>query len=198
MGSKLDKWNEAYQGADISSAKPAQVLVENNHLLSKKGKALDLACGRAANAIFLAKHGFDVDAVDISPVVLSSVEQYVVQHNLSVTCICQDIENNGLLKKQYDVIVVSYFLNRMLFPQIIKALKPNGLLFYETWSQQKVDDSGPKNSDFRLKPSELLKLSSGLRPLFYREEGNNGNISKGSRNIAMLIVQNVEKQGGWN
>ena len=196
MVSKLDKWNDAYQDTDIATAKPAQVLVENQHLLPRDGSALDLACGRAGNAIFLAKHGFNVDAVDISPVVLSSVEQYVIQQNLPVSCICRDIESEGLLEKQYDVIVVSYFLNRKLFPQIIKALKPNGLLFYETWSQQRVDDSGPKNSDFRLKTTELLELTSVLRPLFYREEGDNGDVSKGFRNVGMLVVQNIEKEEG--
>ena len=190
MASKLDKWNEAYQVADIATAKPAQVLFENQHLLPITGKALDLACGRAGNAIFLARHGLDVDAVDISPVVLSSVEQYVVQQNLPVSCICRDIESEGLLEKQYDVIVVSYFLNRELFPQIIKSLKPNGLLFYETWSQQKIDDSGPRNPDFRLKAAELLDLTSGFHPLFYREEGGNGDTSKGFRNVAMVVIQN--------
>jgi len=198
LSSKLDKWNEAYQDADVASARPAPVLLENQHLLPKEGNALDLACGRVGNAIFLARHGFEVDAVDISPVVLSSVEQYVTDQALSVSCICRDIENKGLMEKQYDVIVVSYFLNRKLFPQIIKALKPNGLLFYETWSQQKVDDSGPKNPDFRLKPTELLNLTSALRPLFYREEGDNGDVLKGFRNVGMLIIQNIEKEGGWD
>jgi len=188
LSSKLNKWNEAYQGADIASAKPAQVLLENQYLLPREGSALDLACGRAANAIFLARHGFEVDAVDISPVVLSSVEQYVTQQNLPVSCICRNIENEGLIEKQYDVIVVSYFLSRDLFPQIIRALKPNGLLFYETWSQQRVDESGPKNPDFRLKATELLELTSVLRPIFYREEGDNGDISEGIRNVAMLIA----------
>ncbi len=190
MASKLSKWNEAYQDVDIASAKPAQVLSENKHLLPRKGNALDLACGRAGNAIYLAKHHFDVDAVDISPVVLSSVEAYVTQQALPVSCICRDIENEGILEKQYDVIVVSYFLNRTLFPQIIKALKPNGLLFYETWSQKVVDDSGPSNLAFRLKSTELLALTSGLRPLFYREEGAQGDTSKGARNVAMIVIQN--------
>jgi len=196
MVSKLNKWNEAYQGADIATAKAAQVLIENRHLLPKKGKALDLACGRAGNAIFLARRGFYVEAVDISPVVLSSVEQYVAQQKLPITCICQDIEKEGLVKEKYDVIVVSYFLNRALFPEIIKALRPNGLLFYETWSQQRVDDSGPKNPDFRLKTAELLALSSSLRPVFYREEGDCGDRTKGLRNVAMLVAQNSQKEGG--
>jgi SAM-dependent methyltransferase len=192
MPSKLEKWNDAYQDADISSAKPAEVLLENLHLLPIKGNALDLACGRAGNAILLAKRGFNVDAVDISPLVLKSVDEFVTQHRLSVSCKCRDLEKEGLFKKKYDVIVVSYFLNRALFPQIIRALKPNGLLFYETWSQQKIDETGPKNPDFRLKSGELFDLTPTLRPIFYREEGASGNVSKGFRNIAMIVAQNIE------
>ncbi len=190
--SPLKKWNEAYKDADISSAKPAQVLSENVHLLPERGHALDLACGRAGNAIFLAEQGFHVDAVDISPNVLESLESFVKQQSLSISCECRDIETKGLSDRKYDVIVVSYFLNRELFPQIIKALKPNGLLFYETWSQEKVDNSGPSNPDFRLQAGELLDLSQTLRPLFYREEGDQGESSKGSRNIAMLVAKNVK------
>jgi len=191
MNTKLDKWNEAYQNADIASAEAAQVLVENAHLLPTKGNALDLACGRAGNAIFLAKQGLGVDALDLSPVVLESVDKYAKQQSLSITCECKDIESEGLPDKNYDVIVVSYFLNRDLFPEIIKALKPNGLLFYETWSQEKVDNSGPSNPDFRLIAGELLTLSQPLRPLFHREESNQGDLSKGCRNTAMLVAKKL-------
>ncbi len=79
-------------------------------------------------------------------------------------------------------------MNRELFPQIVAALKPNGILFYETWSQQRVDDAGPSNSAFRLEAGELLKLSQPLGILFYREEGMQGDTSKGNRNTAMLVA----------
>ncbi|MCF6190439.1 MAG: methyltransferase domain-containing protein [Cocleimonas sp.] len=191
----LKKWNEAYKNADIASAKPAQVLSENAHLLPsslpQNCNALDLACGRAGNAIFLAKQGFNVDAVDISPNVLESLDSFVKQQSLSISCECRDIESKGLSDKKYDVIVVSYFLSRELFPQITHALKPSGLLFYETWSEEKVDSSGPNNPTFRLQAGELLNLSNTLRPIFYREEGDLGESSKGTRNIAMLVAKNV-------
>jgi len=191
----VKKWDETYKNADITSAKPAQILSENAHLLPssllQNSIALDLACGRAGNAIFLAEQGFNVDAVDISSNVLESLESFVKQQSLSISCECRDIETKGLSDKKYDVIVVSYFLNRELFPQIINALKPNGLLFYETWSQEKVNDSGPSNPEYRLKAGELLKLSQALHPLFYREEGDQGDTSKGTRNIAMLVAKNI-------
>ncbi len=109
MTDKLKKWNDAYKEADIASAKPAQVLKENSHLLPETGDALDLACGRAGNAIFLAKQNFKVDAIDLSLIVLEQLQQFVSQQNLSISCFCKDIESEGLADKKYDVIVVSFF-----------------------------------------------------------------------------------------
>lgn len=191
MNTKLKKWNEAYQSADILAALPAEVLSENAHLLPQKGVALDLACGRAGNAIYLAQRGFEVDAVDISFVILDKVEIFSTENSLPITCICKDVEAEGLGVKTYDVIVVSYFLNRELFPQIVSALKPNGILLYETWSQQKVDSSGPSNPAFRLQTGELLSLTNALRPLFYREEGCYGDKLEGHRNTTSIVAINI-------
>lgn len=190
---KKEKWNDAYRDSDIATAKPAQVLSENSFLLSNSGDALDLACGRAGNAIFLAKHGYQVDAMDNSSVVLKHIDQYVKTEAARINSIERDIENEGIGAKQYDVIVVSYFLHRGLTQQIINALKPNGLLFYQTWSQLQCDKSGPSNPNFRLKSHELTKLFSILTPLVYHEHGLVGNLQKGLRNQAMLVAQKSQR-----
>ncbi len=193
---KLKKWNSAYQDADISSATAARVLTDNAYLLPQATPAvtaLDLACGRAGNAIFLAKTGITVDAVDLSPIVLQQLEDFVQKEALPINCIQRDIEQNGLdPQKKYDVIVVSYFLNRELFPQIVNALKPGGLLFYQTWSQLSSDNAkGPSNPAFRLAQGELLSLCATLRIIHYREDGLQGNLQKGIRNEALLLAQRV-------
>ena len=189
MSVKKQKWDDAYKDADFSAAVPAQVLKDNAYLLPEAGEALDLACGRAGNAQFLAKRNFAVDAVDISSVVLDGLRTFVKQQGLGISCNLRDIESEGFGNKKYDVIVVSYFLNRELFPQIIAALKPGGLLFYQTWSQLKVNESGPSNPEFRLKAGELLELCSPLQTVFYRENGVLGDVSVGLRNEAMIIAQ---------
>lgn len=202
---KSKKWDEAYQVADIASATPASVLNNYSFLLPEGGDALDLACGRAGNALFLASlpdHDFMVDAVDYSHNVIDALTSYVNRQQLPINPILRDIEKDGLQQggasyagkkykaaKKYDVITVSYFLNRSLFPQIINALKPDGLLFYQTWSQEKVDNSGPSNPDFRLKKGELLSLCTGMTPLLYKEFGNIGNIDQGLRNEALIIAK---------
>jgi len=189
----LEKWNEAYQSADISLAVVAQVLSDNEHLLPKTGDALDLACGRGGNALFLAKKGFQVDALDISNVVLDHIRAYISNKTFFINCVKRDVETQGLLDhKKYDVIVVSYFLNRDLFPQIINALKPNGLLYYQTWSQLSTDNTkGPSNPDFRLASGELLKLCSAMRIIYYSENGLLGDIQQGIRNETLLIAQKL-------
>ena len=192
-----NKWDEAYKNADLEQASPSEVLYDNVFLLPEGGDALELACGKAGNAFFLARldnKSFQVDAVDFSETVIESINQYAKKEKLAVSGIVRDIEEQGLysasaLNKKYDIIVVSHFLNRALFPQIISSLKPNGLLFYQTWSQEKVNDSGPKNKDFRLKTGELLALCSNLIPMSYTENSANGDITKGLRNKAMIVAR---------
>jgi len=189
----LKKWNEAYQSTDISLAVAAQVLSDNEHLLPQTGDVLDLACGRGGNTFFLAKKGFQVDALDISNVVLDHIRDYISNKTTSINCVKRDVETQGLSDhKKYDVIVVSYFLNRDLFPQIIHALKPNGLLYYQTWSQLSTDNTkGPSNPNFRLASGELLKLCSVLRIIYYSENGLLGDIQQGIRNETLLVAQKL-------
>jgi hypothetical protein len=88
-------------------------------------------------------------------------------------------------------VVVSYFLDRALADNIVNALKPGGVLFYQTWCQQKTADRGPSNPEYLLADNELLKLFSDLRPRFYREEALLGDLSRGQRDIAMLVAERV-------
>ena len=184
---KQKKWNDCYKDADIKGATASSLLQENLHLLpSNKGRALDLACGRAGNAQLLATKGFQVDAFDFSVNVIESLKQ---ANLAAINPQLWDGEKDDLESEYYDVIVVSYFLQRDLFPSLIKALKQGGVLFYQTWSQQCVDSSGPSNPNFRLQQGELLSLCKDLRIVLYREEGSLGDIKQGYRNEACLIAE---------
>jgi tellurite methyltransferase len=92
--------------------------------------------------------------------------------------------------ESFDVIVVSRFLERALAPALIAALRPAGLLFYQTFTQSTVGDpKGPMNPDYRLAPQELLRLFQPLRLRVYREEGSVGDTTRGWRNEALLVAQ---------
>jgi len=182
------KWNERYRAAkDEPTA--CYALREFTHLLPKTGDALDLACGRGGNALLLAKQGLQTQAWDLSSVAIEHLQTIADTEKLNIQASVHDVEKEPLQENSFDVIVVSYFLERKLIPSLLKALKPNGLLFYETFIAEKTKGIGPSNPNFLLGENELLNLCSELQILTYREEGMVGDMEKGQRNVAMLVAQ---------
>jgi len=166
------------------------VLTDNEHLLPVQGVALDLACGLGGNALWLAERGLSVEAWDCSEVALAKLNLAVVKEGLSITTRHVDLENTALPQASFDLIVVSGFLSRSLCPAIAEALRPGGLLAYQTYTQFKPAEGlhSPRNRDYLLAPGELLQLFSDLKPCVYREEQGYGDLKQGLRNQAYLLA----------
>lgn len=182
-----EKWDTIYKKNDFSM--PATVLVENSFLLPEKGFALDLASGLGANALFLAAKGLQTEAWDISAIALNKLSKKGEQKNLKLSVKQVFIESDTLPSNAFDVIVISRFLDRSLSHAIIKCLKQDGLLFYQTYVQEKIDLSGPKNSEFLLARNELLSLFRALKLLVYKEHSLVGDLTFGNRNEAFFVGQ---------
>lgn len=191
MNAIKQKWNRIYSRADYEWFSAASVLTENAFLLPNEGKALDLACGLGANAVFLSGQGLAVTAIDISSVAIKKLEQYSAEHKLQIKPQQIVIEPGTFIKNSFDVVVVSRFLDRSLSDAIIDSLKPGGLLFYQTYTQLKVSSGGPNNPDFLLAENELLDLFSPLALVYYRENGKLGNVQTGLRNEVQFIGRKV-------
>jgi len=182
------KWDKRHQQKD-TPLEPSRSLSENAHLLPMKGTALDLACGLGGNALFLAKRGLDVSAWDISPVAINALDAVAQNADLTLNLEVSDVEQRKWEQNRFDVIVVSRFLERSLCEKISSALKIGGLLYYQTFVQDKVADIGPRNPDYLLELNELLRLFPSLKVIVYREEGCIGDVAKGFRNEALLVAQ---------
>ncbi|MCG2633305.1 MAG: class I SAM-dependent methyltransferase [Gammaproteobacteria bacterium] len=168
----------------------AEVLSWNAHLLPTTGRALDFACGRGGNALFLAKRGLDVEAWDLNPEALALLDEASARLGLAVVTQRRDVEQNPPAADSFAVICVSHFLYRPICAALVAALKPGGLLFYQTFTDARLPESGgPRRSEYRLQPNELLKLFSPLQLISYREEGLVGDLAKGWRNKALLVGQ---------
>lgn len=181
------KWDRRYRAGDAEPPSVAHVLKHYAHLLPNTGTALDLACGRGGNAIFLAEYGLDTHAWDISSEVLTQLQHRTQLPNLQTRIF--DAEHENLPVNHFDVIVVSRYLLRELFPALICALKPAGLLYYQTFIADKVESIGPSRDAYLLQPNELLHSFQTLQILAYREEGQVGDATQGFRNEAMLVAR---------
>ena len=189
--SKTDqtKWDRIYTDSPGKSAEPCAVLAAHSHLLPAGGGALDLACGRGGNALYLATRGYATHAWDVSAVAVQALSDQAARNDLPLMAEQRDVTADPPAAESFDIIVVSRFLDRTLAPAICAALREHGLLFYQTFIREKVSDTGPHNPAYRLEANELLRLFQSLHLIYYREEGNVGDTRRGFRNEAMLVAQ---------
>lgn len=189
MTDSQQKWNKRYQADVVVYPEPARVLTQNQHLLPRQGRALDLACGLGANALLLARLGLQAHAWDISNEALVKLSAEAQRRQLEMLTEQRDVTIAPPGANTFDVIVISHFLERQICPDIANAVKPNGLVFYQTYCRDKVDNKGPQNPEFLLADNELLQLFDGLKIRVYREESLVGDTGHGWRNQAMLVAQ---------
>lgn len=181
-------WDRRYQ-TSTAPGQPCEVLRQNLHLLPDSGTSLDLACGLGANALCLAEQGLDSHGWDNSSVGLQKLAAFAAQKNLSITTLQRDVEQQPPAPLSFDVIVVSQFLYRTIFPDLIHALKPNGLLFYQTFHQHKVSASGPSRTEYLLTRNELLQQLGELTVVYYREDSRIGKLQQGLRDCSYFVGQ---------
>lgn len=172
-------WNKKYSEGSHRSLDPDPLLVSvYEEFLSdrKPGLALDVAGGVGRHAIWLARQGWSVKLVDVSEVGIELAKKNA-EHALSAggkeTLLSAEVADlnsaHDLGREQYDLVLVFYYLQRELFPALISALKPGGILIYKTYTTEQRRFGGPSHPMFLLEPNELLRAFSSLRILHYHE-----------------------------
>jgi SAM-dependent methyltransferase len=151
--------------------RPASWLSTHEPLLPRRGAALDVACGRGRHALWLGARGLQTTALDRDPVAVAALNEEAARRGLPVHARVEDLEGPAvaLPHDAYDVIVVVHYLHRPLFPALLRALRPGGLLVYETFTRAQALRGRPTNPDFLLEPGELRRLVSSLEVLAERE-----------------------------
>ena len=156
-----DRWNARYaDGAYESRRHPSPFLEQNAHLLPLHGRALDLACGAGRNAIYLARHGLAVDAVDISRVALERGRADA--GDLPIRWIECDLDDGFEPSVDYDLIVNIRYVNLPLVATLVESLRPGGVLAIEQHLVTDADVIGPKNPAFRVETGELSRVAGGM------------------------------------
>ena len=176
---------------------PCRVLTENAHLLPQDGVALDLACGRGGNALFLARRGLSVHAWDCAEAPIAALDARARREGLPLRAAVRNVDAAGWGNERFDVIVVSRFLDRALAPALCRGLNPGGLLYYQTFTANKLDPIGPRNPAYLLADNELLALFHGVRVRYYREDARCGSLTAGLRNEALFIGEQLAPGDRW-
>jgi SAM-dependent methyltransferase len=125
---------------------------------------LDLACGSGRHVRWLAAQGFTVTAVDRDAAALATLRTIAQVHEA-------DLEGAPwpLPGRRFDALVVTNYLWRPLWPDLLAALDEGGVLIYETFAHGNQHFGKPSRPDFLLRHGELLEAAKGLRIVAYED-----------------------------
>jgi tellurite methyltransferase len=136
----------------------------------RTARALDVAMGGGRHAIALARSGFRTFGVDISLDTVRGARAAAAAAAVTIAAWCADLTAHPLPRNRFDVVVVTRYLQRDLFPSLRDALMPGGVVLYETFTTaQRAHGVGPKSPDHLLLPGELRERFAGMEVLFYEE-----------------------------
>lgn len=170
-----EKWNQRYRAGTHIMMDPDLFLVQAFHdyhfpTFPHGATVLDFAGGAGRHSIFLAQRGWRVTLVDIAEDGINRARQNAGALGSHIHFVVDDLTHFRAAQTQFDVVMVFFYLDRQIFPEIANAVRPGGLLLYKTYTvEQRQLEGGPSDPTRLLDLGELRSLADGLEVLHYRE-----------------------------
>lgn len=179
-----ERWDAKYAARPAAPPEPEAWFVETVEGWNP-GTALDVACGLGQHALWLARRGWRVQGVDVSPVGLGHARRLAEAVGACVDWVAADLDEFAPPPAAFDLIIVFRYLDRQRLPaQLVRALKPGGRLIYETFVAGGASAGGHcRNPAYLLQPGELPRLFADLEILATSE------VDLPGRRVARLVGQ---------
>ncbi|MFT5098158.1 MAG: SAM-dependent methyltransferase [Candidatus Azotimanducaceae bacterium] len=175
--SKRPGWNDRYAGDDyVFGTEPNDFLKSVAGEIPSDANVLCLADGEGRNGVYLAQQGHQITSVDMSSVGLEKAEKLATANKVAITTIQANLAEYDLGEAQWDCVVSIFFhippkLQEIIYPRIIRSLKPGGLLILESYTpeQLKFGTGGPPVTELML-TLERARAAFGELAFLHAEE----------------------------
>jgi SAM-dependent methyltransferase len=164
-----EHWDRRYAERSHDEGNPPDWLAQFADDLPRDGRALDVAAGTGRVALWLARAGLEVTAVDVSPVGLEQLADAARSERLHVETVATDLEKAPLPQGLWNVVTCFAYLQRDLFPAMRDLLAPGGILISEISTIRNLERHERPPAGYLLEENELLSLIAPLTVLYYRE-----------------------------
>lgn len=166
---KRAQWNRRYaEGERPRTDAPDPVLIAEATALAP-GRALDLACGAGRNAVWLARQGWRVTAVDFSDVALSLARRCAEEAKIEVEWIEADVAGWTPASRAFDLVCVLYLQvpaadRRVVLTRAADAVAPGGTLLVLGHDLVNLTEGwgGPTQADVLFTPDDVVHEIAGL------------------------------------
>jgi rhodanese-related sulfurtransferase len=172
----MKQWTGPMETGPSPVSGPSSWLIANTSLVPPGSRTLDVACGRGRHALLLASAGYMVRAIDRDATRVERLGAIAHRLRLPLDAEVVDLENGdmNLGDGEWELVLVFRYLHRPLFPSLIRALRPGGVLLCETFTKGQGSQDAPSNPEFLLEPGELPKLVDPLEVVRLREGEDDG------------------------
>lgn len=173
--SERDRWDDRYrevEGLNNVNELIGSLITETQPAGAgrSRGRALDIAGGSGADALFLAGNGFDSTLLDVSPVGLQLAEDAATERGLAISTVAVNTERAPLPEGPWDLIHIAHYLHRPTIAAAAAALAPGGILVVSIATTTNLERHERPPAMFLLKPGELGDLAPDLEVVRYDED----------------------------
>lgn len=195
-----DFWNQRFsvQGY-IYGIAPNDFLAQHYRQIPAGGRVLSLGEGEGRNAVFLARQGYHVTAVDTAEQGLIKIRRLAAQNGVEIATIHADLEDFCIEPEQWDGIISIFChlpasLRQRVHAQIVLGLRPGGLLLLEGYTPRQLQfaTGGPKDRDLLLEPADLQQELAALSLQYLQElqrEVIEGRLHTGLAAVVQLLAR---------
>jgi 2-polyprenyl-3-methyl-5-hydroxy-6-metoxy-1,4-benzoquinol methylase len=169
-------WDERYSAEEYAyGTEPNDFLAEHAKKIPA-GKVLCLAEGEGRNAVYLARQGYEVTAVDASSAGMQKAQRLASDNEVTITTVVSDLADFQIEPDTYHGVVSIFChipedMRARLHRNVIAGLKPGGILLLEAYTpaQLKFGTGGPQTDELTMTMNALKKELADLEFLLARE-----------------------------
>jgi len=189
-------WNERYSAQEyVYGTAPNEFLRSVSDRIQGR-QVLCLAEGEGRNAVYLAREGYDVTAVDASAVCLEKAEMLADESYVSIDTVVADLADYDMSRSRWDG-VVSMFCHlpvakrKALHRNVVKGLRPGGVFIVEAYRprQLALSSGGPSSAELTVSLDILSEELDGL--VFVQAKELERDILEGSLHLGVGAVVQV-------
>jgi hypothetical protein len=147
----LDASDEASESRPTLT--PSRWVMRFSHLVRAGGHVLDLAAGGGRHTQWFLASECSVLALDRDLSALAWLEHPRLE---KVEADLEGSEGWPLRDRTFDAVVVTNYLWRSIFDDLVGAVRHDGVLIYETFAEGNERYGRPRRPEFLLQPGELL------------------------------------------
>ena len=140
------------------------------------------------NTIFLAQQGWDAVGFDPADKAVAAAQEQAAKVAVKITTHVARAEDFDWGNAQWDLIVLSYVGGREYVANVVRALRPDGMVLIEAFHRDATKKQ-PIGGAVVFDSNELLKLYGALRVVRYEDTDGVGDFGLQPMRIVRLFAQ---------